>query len=89
MFEVFDKGRMDAYQDRCENTPFLSIGGKLSRTSPKRPEWVSENDWPEYITGYKYCCEEMFGSNWETCHFHWKPALTINPMERKGKPCLD
>ena len=75
--EAYVRGMHDAYQDRCENAPFASVGGLEKRTSMIAPKYVAEGDVTRYLAGYSAVCEEMFGSDWRTCEFGWQAALTL------------
>lgn len=74
---MYDRGRLDCYQDRCENIPFASIGGLNSRLSPKAPKYIPKECSKEYVSGYTSMSIELFGENWETCEFSWQHAMTI------------
>lgn len=73
----FERGMTDAYQDRCENVPFASIGGLGARLNMRAPEYVPEPDRGEYIEGYAWGSKAMFGDDWATCQFGWLKAIEI------------
>lgn len=75
------QGALDCYQDRCENTPFGSIGGLDKRSNMQRPRWVPASDWAVYQDGYEEAAEELFGDDWTTCEFGWQKAITIEGKE--------
>ena len=75
--DVHQRGRNDAYQDRCENCHFSSVGGLESRSNMQVPSYISEEQAEEYLEGYRAECLDLFGEDWETCEFIWKPALII------------
>jgi hypothetical protein len=70
-------GVSDAYQDRCESAPFGSTGGLENRHQMKAPKWIPEDVADSYLNGYRAECERLFGPDWQTCEFTWKPVLTI------------
>lgn len=75
--EAFQRGHADAYQDSCENCPFTSVGGLDARASPLVPEYISDDDAPEWLRGYLRAACTMYGDDWRTCSFGWQPALII------------
>lgn len=74
---VFNRGSADAYQDRCENVPFSSVGGPEKRVQMERPGYITEEAWPMYRSGYEAQCRGLWGDDWQTAKFGWVPALTI------------
>lgn len=79
---VYDSAQMDALQDGCENCPFSSVGGLDKRASmvvPKRSCIKTDEDAAEYLRGYQDAAREMYGEDWQTCEFSWRPVLVINP----------
>jgi hypothetical protein len=76
------RGIRDAFQDRCENIPCVSIGGLENRTNMKAPDYISEKDYDEYLKGYEQQCEEMWGNDWKTCKFSWSLALVSGGENR-------
>ena len=74
---VFDRAKQDAYQDRCENAPFASVGGLELRGCMRAPSYVARVDQEEYLRGYRAAAREMYGDDWQTCAFGWKPALVV------------
>ena len=76
---AFDRAKLDAYQDRCENVPFASVGGLDRRGSMFAPKYIDPIDREEYLRGYRAAAREMFGDDWESCVFGWAPAITIDP----------
>lgn len=70
-------GALDCYQDRCENTPFASVGGLEARHAMRAPDYIEDYDAEEYLEGYRAQADEMFGQDWRTCSFEWAPALVI------------
>lgn len=77
----FERGITDAYQDRCENVPFASIGGLEARLKMHAPDCVHENDCEEYLSGYSWACKAMFGDDWATCQFGWRKAMELGVDE--------
>lgn len=76
---AYQRGQGDYAQDRCENAPFVSVGGLTSRADPKRPEYITPADWPAYLHGYTDAAWIEIGPDWVTAEFGWSPALTISP----------
>lgn len=74
---VWARGMNDCHQDRCENIPFASIGGLDHRNKPAFPVYIKPEEQEEYWQGYQWCAHAMFGPEWRTCEFTWKPALVI------------
>jgi len=74
---AYNRGWMVAYQDRCENVPFATIGGKDRRSDMQAPDYIKEEDREAYLEGYREKSREMFGDDWETCSFVWKHVMTI------------
>ena len=62
---AFKRGENDAVQDACENAPFASIGGKDCLFNMKVPDYIDATDKCEYLAGYRACCLEMYGIDWE------------------------
>lgn len=73
-----DRGESDCTQDYYENSPFACVGGLGARTNMRKPDWLPEHDWEEYRDGYQTAAHQLFGPEWRTCSFGWRPALTIN-----------
>lgn len=73
----FERGRMDCYQDRCENIPFATVGGLERRSSMIAPRYLEPGDVEDYLRGYRDAAAALFGADWETCAFGWVPTLTI------------
>lgn len=84
MTAAFDRGRADCIQDRCENVPFASVGGPGNRESLMTPGYIHANDKGEYIRGYEEAARALYGEDWRTCSFEWKPVLTIKPNDGGG-----
>lgn len=80
---TWQRGRNDCYQDHCENAPFGSVGGLEKRGELQCPKWIKPEEAKDYLEGYIECAKELYGDDWQTCKFSWKPALTI---EGKKKP---
>lgn len=76
--EPYNRGKNDAYQDRCENVPFASTGGIEARQNMVVPNYIPDAERALYLEGYRFRCEEMFGEDWATCEFGWNAALTID-----------
>jgi len=77
---IYESARIDAYQDACENAPFSSVGGIDKRAAmevPERSYLQTDEDAAEYLRGYRSMAQEMYGEDWQTCTFSWRPALTI------------
>ena len=71
-------GMNDAMQDAFENCPFASIGGLDARSAPRVPEYINiDDDASAWLDGYEIQCHAMYGDDWRTCEFSWRPALTI------------
>lgn len=68
---------MDCVQDRCENAPFGSVGGLDKRAAMTAPDYIAEKDREEYLRGYRDQAKDLYGEEWQTCAFGWRPALTI------------
>lgn len=81
--DVFNRGVIDAVQDRCENCPFASVGGLEKRSAMVTPKYISKGDEKEYLRGYRHGARRMFGDDWETCEFGWRPAITIGGEDPK------
>ena len=79
-----ERARGDCAQDHCENCPFGTVGGLDKRASMERPTWISEADWPEYLSAYQDAARELYGDDWQTCAFGWSLALTI-PAQTSGE----
>lgn len=77
----FMRGALDCMQDRCENVPFMSIGGLSKRTCMEAPEYIPKQDREAYLAGYRQQAEDMFGSDWATCEFGWSAVLTVRADE--------
>ena len=75
--QPFERGRCDAIQDRCENCPFASVGGKESRDNMRAPKYIPQSDAAEYLRGYAHQARILFGDDWQTCEFEWVHAMTI------------
>jgi len=83
--DVTRRAAGDALQDSCENCHFASIGGPKAgvlsvdekRKIMTAPDYISEDEAERYIAGYQWACVKMYGNDWRTCQFSWKPALTI------------
>lgn len=75
---AFDRAQLDAYQDRCENVPFASVGGIEKRSAMTAPYYIEKEDVSEYLRGYAHSCRLIFGDDWQTCEFGWAPALVVN-----------
>ena len=76
--EPYNRGKNDAYQDRCENVPFSSTGGLEARQSMVVPNYILDEERALYLEGYQFRCSEMYGEDWATCEFGWSAALTID-----------
>lgn len=51
----YERGMMDAWQDRCENATYQSVGGQ-SWEEPKEwraPKYIVEREWVPYLDGYR------------------------------------
>jgi hypothetical protein len=84
-----DRGRMDCIQDSCENVPFASIGGLEARVDLGAPKYISPSESERYLHGYVTVAHELYGSDWRTCSFAWKPALTIESTDSAESPVGD
>lgn len=75
-----DRGRLDCYQDRCENVPFGSTGGLDERCNMQIPPWIADaNRFQKlaYMEGYCSAALDLYGHDWMTTPFEWKKAITI------------
>lgn len=87
--DVTRRGRSDAIQDDCENCHFASIGGPGAgmltadekRAVMQAPEYIKPEEAERYIAGYQWACADMYGQDWRTCQFSWKPVLTVGDEE--------
>ncbi len=62
----FERGAVDAYQDRCEGCMFASIGGVERRTDPQRPKYISPDQSADYLRGYEHMSWLLHGDDWRT-----------------------
>lgn len=74
---TFSRGAIDCQQSAFENCPFSDIGGLECRSNMQLPKYVTSEDGPEYLRGYRAAALTMFGTDWQTCEFGWAPAITI------------
>jgi hypothetical protein len=81
MNNPYQRARIDAYQDRCENCSFASVGGLEKRLNMEAPRYIAEADLEEYLRGYRDQAQDMYGDDWATCSFEWAPALMIPGVE--------
>ena len=72
-----ERGRTDCMQDSFENCPFASIGGLAARDNPQAPRYIPEAFRRDYLDAYAEAARALFGHDWRTCSFEWRPALTI------------
>lgn len=81
-------GKMDCSMDKHENVPFASVGGLAARGALARlgaaevlrvPRYIHPVFAGDYLEGYRQSARELYGADWETAEFGWKPALTITP----------
>lgn len=83
----WDRGYMAALQDFCENCHFASAGGKELRANKgehfKAPNYIPVEDVEAYLDGYRAHCQEVWGDDWDTCEFGWKPVMTIENEKRE------
>lgn len=75
---AFQRGYEACQLDSMENAAFGSIGGIEARASMKAPDYVPEADRADYLRGYAAAARMMYGADWRTCGFSWKPALTVD-----------
>lgn len=76
--DAWNRGCTDAYQDDCENCHFASVGGLEARNAPlQAPHYVAEADAADYLEGYQATVQKLYGDDWRTCEFSWKPALEL------------
>jgi hypothetical protein len=73
----YERGIQDCGLDDIENAHFSSIGGLNNRTNPKAPDYIKEEDKLEYLQGYIHRAKQLYGADWQTVKFEWKPALLI------------
>lgn len=84
---AYARGEQDCAQDAMENVPFGSVGGLERRGNMRPPAYASdlgESYSKAYLAGYRARALAMYGADWETCEFSWKPALTIPGNTRTG-----
>lgn len=79
--EVFERGVNDAYLDQCENCPFGSVGGLDNRDAMTAPQYIPAYQADDYIAGYRRGALQMYGPDWETAVFSWKPAFLIRKSD--------
>ena len=72
------RGTHDCAQDDMENAHFSSVGGLNNRDNPTPPYYIKEDEAEEYLRGYTEQAKRMYGDDWKTCTFSWKPVLQIN-----------
>jgi len=72
-----ERAYSDCYQDSCENCPFASVGGLEQRGNMQLPSWVPQADRDEYLSGYRDAALKMYGEDWQTREFGWRPAVTL------------
>lgn len=77
----YKRGKDNCIQDSYEDAPFASTGGLNKRESMTAPDYIAIQDRGEYIKGYQEQAESMYGADWRTVEFTWKPALTINKKD--------
>lgn len=79
--DPYEQGQLHAQLDQMENVPFASIGGLETRGKPieKYPSYApgDEKGRTDWLRGYTDMCRQMYGSDWRTCEFSWKPAIKI------------
>lgn len=75
--DAFWWGQTHCYQDQCENVPFSSIGGLHVRDEPVVPRYIPRHQTADWLAGYLDRAEEIYGPDWKTCKFEWRPVLTI------------
>jgi hypothetical protein len=75
--ETKKRGRTDCIQDGYENSPFACIGGLSARENPRKPKWLSDEDFPAWLEGYLEAAAETYGPDWRTVEFGWRKALEI------------
>lgn len=71
------RAAMDCYQDRCENVPFASVGGIDKRADMTAPVYITPSEREQYLNGYRLQARNIYGDDWQTCPFGWRPALVI------------
>jgi len=82
----YERGRNDCAQDDMENAQFSSVGGLDNRENLIPPKYIHEDDIVAYLAGYTYQALLLYGSDWRTTTFSWKPVLKISPEEDPSKP---
>lgn len=73
----YARGQSDCYQDRCENVPLGSLGMDRSTI----PGYVPKEERDGWLKGYQDAAAEMYGPDWKTALFSWKPVMTIQKEE--------
>jgi hypothetical protein len=74
---VYSRGVTDAAHDSFENCPFGSVGGLDKRGDMKAPAYIPKAEAEDYLAGYRRGALQLYGMNWETCAFGWKPTMEI------------
>lgn len=81
--DVRARASVDCVQDESENAPFASVGGLDMRGSMQLPRYVAVKDGADYIGGYVAQAYRLYGPDWQTCSFGWRPAMTVNVEAKK------
>lgn len=81
---AFERAQTTAVQDSFENAPFASVGGLERRASMKAPTYIVQREQRDYLDGYRFAAACMYGPDWKTCTFGWKPAITIPASDFDG-----
>jgi hypothetical protein len=73
----FLRGSFHCILDDNENAPFGSTGGRDATENMRAPDYIAEADRDEYIAGYQDAAHGMYGDDWRTCTFSWRPVMTL------------
>lgn len=66
------------YQDRCENVPLGSLGPDRASV----PDYIPSDQREGWLAGYQVMAEELYGPDWKTAEFVWKPAMEIRKEDK-------
>ena len=73
MSKATDRGWQECYQDRCEGVPL-----RLRTTDGVDvPDYIPEEERFAFALGYAACAMTLYGTDWLSTEFEWKPVLEI------------
>lgn len=72
-----ERGLLCCAMDANENAPFGSTGGLKQRHDLQIPDYIPEAERAEWLLGYQTQAALMWGSDWRTCEFGWRPSIAI------------